>query len=187
MVSDRKAKAGPKSRLVLHQLRGVPLIGPGVPDERRQRGDRRRLSAWSVIYGGFRPRRRHVRRMHDGSLPIVDWHDAHLLAVSIVILLLSCADAFLTLSLLLLGVGVYEGNPLMARLIHTDLAMFAAVKTALTGAGVVILVWLSRYRMFGRIRVAKGLYLMLLGYVALVIYELVMYTYLSRPVELAPW
>lgn len=163
--------------LVLSQLRGVRLVGPGVVSDRRGRADRRRLSLWSVLYGGFRPRRRDVRRTNDGALPVVDWHEAHLLAVAIGILLLCCADAFLTLNLLVLG--AHEANPVMARLIYTDVTLFAAVKMGLTGVGVLVLVLLARYRLFGRLPVVTALYTALVAYCVLVIYELGLLFHLS--------
>lgn len=159
-----------RTQLVLNQLRGAQPYGPGVFGDRRGARERRRLSLWSVFYGGFRPRRRNVRRDNDHATPIVDWHEAHLLAVAIGILLLCCIDAFLTLNLLVLGAT--EANPFMARLIHSDVTIFASVKMGLTGMGVLVLVLLARYRMFGRIKVVTTLYLALLLYAALVIYEL---------------
>jgi len=50
--------------------------------------------------------------------------------------------------------------------------MFIGVKMALTGIGVVTLVALSRYRVFGRIRVDLALYLSLFAYALLFAYEL---------------
>jgi hypothetical protein len=49
--------------------------------------------------------------------------------------------------------------------------VFAVVKMALTGAGVLTLVALSRCRLFGKLRVVYGLYITLAGYLALVGYE----------------
>lgn len=161
-----------KALLVINQLRGMHAVSPGVFSERRGARERRRLTLRSVVYGGFRPRRRSVRRLDDGSIPMVDWHEAHLLAVAIGILLLCCADAFLTLNLLVLG--AQEANPFMARLIYGDVTVFAAVKMGLTGLGVLVLVLLSRYRMFGRFKVVTTLYLALAAYCALVLYELVL-------------
>ncbi len=167
---------------MINQLRGSQPYSPGVFGDRRGARERRRLSLWSVVYGGFRPRRRDVRRDGDGVVPIVDWHEAHLLAVAIGILLLCCIDAFLTLNLLVLGAT--EANPFMDRLIHSDVTIFAAVKMGLTGMGVLVLVLLARYRMFGRIKVVTALYLALLLYAALVIYELRMLFELSTTVTL---
>jgi hypothetical protein len=162
-------------QLVVSQLVGEKLAAPGVMQDRRQPRDRRRLTFWSVVYGGVRPRRRRLRRIDENTLPIVDWHDPHLLAISIFVLLLSCADAFLTLTLLLHGAS--EANPFMARLIAADVTLFTAVKMGLTGAGILVLVLLSRYRLFGRYPVATALYSVLAGYVVLVIYELVLLTH----------
>lgn len=160
-----------RTDLVINQLRGAQPFSPGVFGDRRNARDRRRLSMWSVFYGGFRPRRRAVRRENESAVPIVDWHEAHLLAVAISILVLCCVDAFLTLHLLVIGAAT-EANPFMAKLINTDVTVFAAVKMGLTGMGVLVLVLLARYRMFGRIKVVTTLYLSLVLYAALVIYEL---------------
>lgn len=166
-----------RSQRVLSQLSGASPVSVAAVAERRHRFDRRRLTVWSVVYGGFRPRRRKLRRIDDASVPVVDWHESHLLAVSLFILLLCCADAFLTLSLLMLGAD--EANPLMARLINFDVTVFAVVKMALTGGGVLVLVLLSQYRVFGRFRVAMGLYATLIAYSALVVYELILLVHLS--------
>jgi|SRR5882672_35871 len=167
----------PASALVLSQLLGTRLVSPGVLADRRGAPDRRRLTFWSVMYGGFRPRRRSMRRMMDHQLPVVDWHESHLLAIAICILLLSFADAFLTLNLLVLGAE--EANPLMAALVYHNVAVFTGVKMGLTGAGVLLLVALSRLRLFGRVKVVQALYATLVIYVVLVLYELSMFASLS--------
>jgi len=164
-----------RSQLVVSQLVGEKLSAPGVVHDRRNVRDRRRLSLWSVVYGGLRPRRRQLRRVDESNVPVVDWHDPHLLAVSIFVLLLSCADALLTLTLLFHGAS--EANPFMARLIAADVTLFTSVKMGLTGVGIVVLVLLSRYRLFGRFPVAGALYTVLAGYIVLVIYELVLLTH----------
>ncbi len=163
-------RRGENNNLVLGQLCGVRMVGPGVMSDRRGRVERRSLSLWSVIYGGFRPRRRDIRRTNDGSVPVVDLHEKHLLVVAIGILLLCCSDAFLTLTLL--TKGAHEANPVMASLIYTDVTMFASVKMGLTGMGVLVLVLLSRHRLFGRFPVVSALYLALAAYGVLVIYEI---------------
>jgi Domain of unknown function (DUF5658) len=115
--------------------------------------------------------------MLDHNLPVVDWHESHLLAIAICILLLSCADAFLTLNLLF--VGAEEVNPFMAALVYHNIAVFTGVKMGLTGAGVVLLVALSRLRLFGGIKVVQALYATLVIYVILVLYELMMFASLT--------
>lgn len=174
---DRSADSARKSQLVLSQLCGVRMVSPGVIHDRRHSTDRRRFTVWSVIYGGFRPRRRSVRREVEHSVPVVDWHDTHLLAVAIGILLLCCADAFLTLNLLALG--AQEANPVMAKLIYLDVTLFTAVKMGVTSLGVVVLVLLSRYRVFGRFRVVTTLYVALVGYAALILYELTLLAHVT--------
>jgi Domain of unknown function (DUF5658) len=174
-MKGKKSGAGgsPTSGLVLSQLLGTRLVGPGVLTDRRCSPDRRQLTFWSVLYGGFKPRRRQTRRVGDHALPVLDWHESHLLAIAVGILLLSFADAFLTVNLLFLG--AQEANPLMAALVYHDVAIFTAVKMALTGGGVVLLVALSRLRLFGYIKVVQGLYVTLVIYVILVLYELSMF------------
>ncbi len=64
--------------------------------------------------------------LDDSRFHSLDWHSAHLLAVAIGILLLSVADAFLTL--VLLQAGAAEMNPIMALLVYRSVAAFAALK-----------------------------------------------------------
>lgn len=166
-----------KSELVLNQLRGARMVSPGVIGDRRRARDRRRVTLWALLYGGLRPRRRTVRREVEDSISLVDWHDPHLLAVALGILLLSCADAFLTLNLLMLG--AQEANPIMAKLIYLDVTWFIVVKIGLTSLGVVVLVTLSRCVVFGRIRVVSTLYFCFAAYAALVLYELALLAHLT--------
>ncbi len=126
---------------------------------------------WSVCYGSFNPRRRRPpRRLDDSRYHSLDWYAAHLLAVSIGILVLSAADAFLTLTLLFNGAD--EMNPVMAPVILRGAAMFTAVKMGLTSLGVVIMVFLARYRFMRVIRVDLVMYGVLLVYIWLVLYEM---------------
>jgi hypothetical protein len=143
---------------------------PQVTHERRERTDRRRQVWWSVYYGNFNPRRRTLpRRIDDSRFHSLDWHSAHLLAVAIGVLLLSVADAFLTL--LLLQGGADEVNPIMALVIYRSVAAFAAVKMGLTSVGIVLMVFLARYRFMRLMPVEWVLHAILLGYVGLIGYE----------------
>lgn len=121
------------------------------------------------MYGSLHPRRRGPRRDTEANLAAVDWHHPQWLGVSILIVLLSCADAFLTLTLI--GQGAYEVNPLMAPLVSGSPLAFTLVKVGLTGAGVVILTLLARLRAFRRIPVGALLYALLAAYAVLVVYE----------------
>ena len=141
--------------------------------ERRQRSDRRQRALWSVFYGSFNPRRRRpARRMQDPRFHPIDWYSSHLLAVSIGILLLSAADAFLTGILLVHGAD--EVNPIMAVLVYRNVAAFAALKMAMTGASIVVMVFLARYRFMRLIRVELVLYAVLFVYAWLIGYEISM-------------
>ena len=95
-------------------------------------GDRRRLTLRSFLRGGVTPRRRDGRRAGEQHLPI-DWHEPYLLFLSLMILLLSVADAFLTITLIM-G-GAQEANPLLAFILRDHPELFAAIKMALTGDG----------------------------------------------------
>jgi hypothetical protein len=143
---------------------------PGLNRERRD-GERRRRVWWSVCYGSFNPRRRSPpRRRGDGGDHFLDWHSAHLLAVSIGILLLCVVDAFLTL--ILLQAGAVEVNPFMAALIYRNVAMFAALKMAMTSVGVILMVYVARYRFMRLLQVEWVLYGVLIAYASLIPYEI---------------
>jgi hypothetical protein len=150
---------------------GTAARPPAWGIDRRNRTDRRHRAFWSVLYGSFNPRRRRpARRLDDSRFHPIDWYSAHLLAVSIGILLLSATDAFLTGILLLHGAD--EVNPIMAVLVYRNVAVFAAIKMAMTGISVTVMVFLSRYRFMRVIRVGLVLYAVLLVYFWLIGYEI---------------
>jgi hypothetical protein len=147
----------------------LSAAGGGVPAlaERRAAGpDRRRVTLRSFLRGGFTPRRRGGRRA--GETVLVDWHEPHLLFLALVILLLSVADAFLTL--ILLSHGATEANPVMAFVLERHPELFAAVKMLFTGMGVLVMVAVARARVFS-VRVATVLHWLLVAYAALIFYE----------------
>jgi hypothetical protein len=138
--------------------------------DRRREGDRRTHTLQALVTGSFAPRRRGPRRREDMSLTATDWHHPQWLAVGMIIILLSAADALLTLRLL--AAGASEANPLMAGFVSGDAYAFAIVKMLLTAGGVVLLTLVARLRAFGRIPVGAVLYTVLLAYATLVSYEL---------------
>ena len=140
------------------------------PAERRRGPDRRRQPLRALVYGSFQPRRRGPRRDGERRVSGVDWHDPQWLAVAMLIVLCSCLDAALTLTLI--DHGAYEVNPVMAPLVGGSALAFALVKIGLTAGGVVLLTLLARMRAFGRVPVSLLLYAVLLGYGALLAYEL---------------
>jgi hypothetical protein len=143
---------------------------PVVGDERRSTRDRRKRVVYSLFYGSFKPRRRKARRTDARSLRDLDWHPPHWLAVAILITLLSCGDAALTLTLM--EHGAYEVNPIMASIVGGSALVFTLVKVGLTAGGVVLLTLAARMRAFGKIPVSFLLYGVLLAYAILIVYEL---------------
>jgi hypothetical protein len=161
-------------------MKRASRAAPHFSRERRSRADRRHRVWWSVWYGSFNPRRRAPpRRLDDSRFHSLDWHSSHLLAVAIGILLLSVLDAFLTV--LLLQGGADEVNPVMAALIYRSVAMFAVLKMGMTGLGVLMMVFLARYRFMRLVRVEWALYGVLTAYVGLICYEIWM---VKGPVDL---
>ena len=147
------------------QERQIPIDVAQV----RRGPDRRKRVLWSLVYGSFHPRRREPRRADEISLTAVDWHHPQWLAIATLIVALSGADAFLTL--VLIGHGAYEMNPLMAPLVGGSAVGFAVTKIGLTAIGVVLLTQLARLRTFGRIPVGAILYSVLIIYGTLIFYE----------------
>lgn len=134
--------------------------------------DDRRRFGWRTVYFGFLRSRRHdVRRASDADVVFIDWHHPWLFFLSVGTMLLSSADAFLTL--LLIDRGMIEANPLMASLLGQGTAAFAATKMALTGFGILTLVFLAKARFMDRVRTGLFLTVFFSGYACLVCYEIV--------------
>jgi hypothetical protein len=131
--------------------------------------DRRRSVFRSLWRGNFARRRLAPRRSAERHAVVTDWFHPQWLAVGIVVLLLSLADAILTLTLI--RHGAVEVNPLMDPLVRGSGHGFAFWKIGLTAMGVVVLTVLARLRVRGR-AVGSFLYLSMAAYIALVIYEL---------------
>jgi hypothetical protein len=140
---------------------------PSLPE--RRRAERRTRVVRALVHGSFHPRRRAARRAGEGALGAVDWHQSQWLATAMLIVLLCAADAFLTV--VLLGRGAYEMNPVMRALLGGSGLVFAVVKIGLTASGVVLLTLLARTRAFGRISGGALLYGVLAAYAVLVAYE----------------
>ncbi len=143
-----------------------------MQSERRTGINRRKLrSPFNLhsVYG----RRRGLRRQKDGSAPEgTDSYQAHLFLVSIGILLFCAADAHNTL--VLLGLGGSELNPIMDVLIRQDIRLFVLFKLVLTGLGLLALVGYEYVALWKRFRVRHLLYAILSGYLALIGYQSVL-------------
>ena len=138
--------------------------------ERRTREDRRRHSWRTLTYCGLqgRGRRRQVRR--DGHSYYLDWYKPSLVFTGLTVLLLSCLDALLTLTLL--SRGAYEANLLMARLLETSDAVFVVTKVTITAIGVVFLLMHSHFRLLNITSGKHLLQFLVPVYGLLIIYEL---------------
>ena len=141
----------------------------GARERARTCTDRRTFTWRTLAMGIVRPRRRSARRDVDRHRNFVDWHDPWLLALTVGVLMLSIADALFTLTVL--EPGAREVNPFMDALIQSDVRAFAVWKMLLTGVGVVILVALSRLRVFRVIRVRHLLQAVFIGYCVLTWYH----------------
>lgn len=169
LKEEPRTRGGPALGSEVFDMRGVASM---VVSEQRVLPDRRALSWRSIAHGCWRPRRRQARRPYDDGRTYIDWHRPHLLFVSVGILLLCSADAALTLKLL--SLGAREVNPLMEKLVATDIQAFVSTKMSLTGIGLVLLVALANLRLWRFMRVGQALYVVLAGYLILVGYEVLL-------------
>ncbi len=80
-------------------------------------------------------------------------------------------DAFFTMQLL--DRGAVELNPFMALVIGRSTLAFAATKLLLTGLGILMLVFLSRWRIFNLMRTGLVLTVFFSFYACLVCYEFI--------------
>ena len=142
------------------------------PGDRRRLTDRRRSHRfinWRSL--GFSGRRRHHRRHDNRTNPRVDWYQPRLMIAAIGIIILSGCDAFFTLKLL--NLGAIELNIFMAQLIEQDIATFVRYKIALTCLSTLLMVIFCHVRI-GPLRVSNLLWTALVGYSALIFYELIL-------------
>ena len=147
------------------------LEGTEALPENREYDDRRIFSWRTVMFGFFRSRRRTTRRDSEAEPLYTDWHHPWLFFLATGTMLLSVMDAFFTL--LLLERGAIEINPIMAIVIGKGALVFAVTKMLLTGLGILMLVFLSRSRMFNLLRTGLILTILFSLYACLVCYEFV--------------
>lgn len=139
--------------------------------EHRACEDRRTFS-WRTVTYGFTFSRRHAhRRSADNEVIFLDWHHPWLFFLATGTMLLSCADAFLTL--LLIERGMIEVNPVMNAVMTQGTAVFTSTKLAMTAFGIFVLVFLAKSRFLNRIRTGLFLTMFFTFYACLVSYELV--------------
>ena len=139
--------------------------------ERRTPLERRSFSWRTVAYGFALSRRHRHRRIVDNDVIFLDWHHPWLFFLSVGTMLLSSADAFLTLELL--QRGMIEANPVMRAVMDQGTAVFAGTKLAMTAAGILVLVFLAKLHFLNRFRTGLFLTAFFSAYCCLVCYELV--------------
>ena len=144
--------------------------GPGHPERRKLRS-RRQLSWRTALFGYLRSHRRVQRRAEDAGSVFIDWHHPWLFFLAVGIMLLSSVDAFMTLKLL--EHGMIEANPVMALALAQGTASFAAGKFAMTGTGILTLVFLARTYFLKVIRTGLLLTAFFSIYCCLVCYQFV--------------
>jgi Domain of unknown function (DUF5658) len=153
------------------------MVGEGAIAERRFSSERREKILRALLLGNIWQRRREPRRGGAAQLGGVDWHEPQWLAAALLIMLLSVADAVLTLTLL--DHGAIELNPLMRVLVMGSDRSFVYLKMGLTAATVTMLVLLIRVRTFGRQLAGPVLLMTALVYALLVSYEYWLLNYLG--------
>jgi hypothetical protein len=132
----------------------------------------RRDFTWRTVFFGFtRSRRREHRRLVDDDVVFLDWHHPWLFFLATGTMLLSCADAFLTLQLI--DRGMIEINPVMGAAMAHSTILFTSTKLAMSGIGILILVFLAKSRFLNRFRTGAFLTVFFSFYASLVCYELV--------------
>jgi hypothetical protein len=147
-------------------------MGSNVVSLKERASDERRRVGWRTVVYGFTLSRRHThRREIDNDVIFLDWHHPWLFFLSVGTMLLSCADAFLTLELL--NKGMIEANPLMQHALNEGTTFFISVKLLLTALGIFVLVFVAKAHFLNRFRTGLFLTVFFSAYACLVCYELV--------------
>lgn len=135
-------------------------------------GVERRNFSWRTVFYGFILSRRHAhRRDVDTEIIFLDKHHPWLFFLSVGTMLLSVADAFLTLQLL--ERGMIEANPVMLKALSLGTGFFISMKLLLTAVGIFVLVFLAKAHFLNRFRTGLFLTMFFSAYACLICYELV--------------
>ena len=134
--------------------------------------DGRRDFTWRTVFFGFIRSRRHAhRRVADDDVVFLDWHHPWLFFLATGTMLLSVADAFLTLQLI--DLGMIEVNPVMSAVMAHSTMLFTSTKLGMTAFGNLVLVFLAKSQFLKRFRTGAFLTVFFSFYACLVCYELV--------------
>ncbi|PCJ19224.1 MAG: hypothetical protein COB04_06165 [Gammaproteobacteria bacterium] len=144
-----------------------------IPSERIRtpRPDRRASNKYAIncSHLGFRGRRGKDASVTYHTNNYVDWYEPSLFAVSVLIVILSAFDATMTLALL--DKGAYEANALMDGLLNESVSKFVLYKMSLTSLCVIFLVVHKNFVVFRLFKAVHALYLMLILYGLLLLWE----------------
>lgn len=148
------------------------IVAGITSQERREHQDRRRHTLRTLLYCGWRRRGRRTQIRRLGDNYYLDWYDPRLVYISFGILILSCCDAMLTLTLI--GRGAHEANAFMASLLAINERVFVIGKVVITSAGVLFLLMHAHFRIL-RITTGKQVLKIVLSiYGLLIVYELLL-------------
>lgn len=143
-----------------------------INQELRLYSDRRQnptpLFSKYTFWGG---RRRTIRRDKDKEKHLfVDLYSTRLLVAVILLLCLSCLDAFLTLLLIERGIAV-EANPIMAHLLGYGIFPFIVIKFIVTALGITVLT------LFKNVKITRfSLPFAIKIYAVVILYEIYLYS-----------
>jgi len=147
-------------------------IVTSTADSDERESDERRYFSWrTVVYGFTYSRRHNHRRFVDTEVIFLDRHHPWLFFLAVGTMLLSCADAFLTLQLI--DRGMVEANPVMQVALGFGTGLFVSSKLLLTALGIFVLVFLAKAHFLNRFRTGLFLTIFFSAYACLVCYELV--------------
>jgi hypothetical protein len=181
----RVGRSNRKTIVIIGLVSGLDLYGRRIIEEQglselstdgvtvadRSELERRSFGWRTVFFGFLRSRRRLTRRDSESEPLYTDWHHPWLFFLATGTMLLSCADAFLTLQLI--DHGMYEANPAMQAVMAQSTLLFTSTKLAMTAFGILVLVFLAKTRFMNRIRTGLILTIFFSFYACLVCYELV--------------
>ena len=144
---------------------------PESKSETVRRNDRRRGQWRTLAHSLYRRRRRGNRRGQDlGRNSYVDWHEPWLLALSMAIIALCVADAFLTLDIL--ERGGEELNPIMRWFLEHDSQVFIVAKLTMTATCLAFVIAHKRFRLWSKITGYQILWSIFFAYVGLITYQI---------------
>jgi hypothetical protein len=146
----------------------VKIIDDRAIEQRKT--DRRYFSLQTLLGTLFVNRRRNFRRQDDHLDSYIDWYGPTPLIATLLIILLCCLDAFLTL--ILLNHGAVELNILMDWLIKRDIHTFTVTKLAITSIALVVLVMHFNFRIYRIFTVRYLMYALVPVYLVLIAHEI---------------